>query len=134
MRQPARLAAAIRHFHPTLRPRPQPTGLACGRAALAPGLLPRQPPPNHPKNGCIIFLCGSLLGLPQAKRVCPPALRDHHLTPCGRVTSRPAGASPHALRSHHLTPCGHIPSPPALAPGAVSASAHTQVTACFDYV
>ena len=60
--------------------------------------------------------------------------RGFVLPPCGRITSRPSGASSHALRAHHLTPCGRIPSPPALAPGAVSASAHTQVTACFDYV
>ena len=132
MRQPARLAAAMRHFPPAMRPRPQPTGLACGRAALAPGLLPRPPPPDHPKSGCNIFLCGSLLGLPQAKRVCPPALRARHLPHCGRVTSRPAGTSPArparashpalrarhlpALRAHHLPPLhsnpGLLPHPP----------------------
>ena len=46
MRQPPRLAAAIRHLHPAMRPRPQPPVLACGRAALAPGAVAASAP--HP--------------------------------------------------------------------------------------
>ena len=39
--------------------------------------------------------------------------RGFVLTPCGRVTSRPAGESHHALLARHLPPCGRITCPPA---------------------
>ena len=84
------------------------------------------------QRGFVLPPCGRITSRPAGES--PHALRASHLPPCGRVTSMPAGASPPALRAHHLTPCKRIPSPPALAPGAVSASAHTQVTACFNYV
>ena len=109
MRQPSRPAATILCFssrHASASPAHR-ASLRRSRAGPR-GCCRVRPPPSHPKSGCNIFLCGSLLGLPQPFGVFPPAMRPR---------PQPQGLA-----------CGGA----ALAPGAVAASAPHPATLKAD--
>ena len=80
MRQPARLAAAIRHFHPAMRTRPQPPVLACGRAALAPGAVAASAPHPTTLNAVVTFSYAAAYS----------ACRSHSASPSRHASAAPA--------------------------------------------
>ena len=81
MRQPARLAAGNRHRHPSMRPRPQPPGLACGGAALAPGAVSASAPHPTTLKADVTFFYAAACSACRRQR-------GFVLPPCWRVNSK----------------------------------------------